>query len=358
MKIEAILRKISLTCLCALLSSCATYVKDEPEYTGFIEQMRDAHHFDSSELAALFDDVKINQDILKKIASPSESLPWYKYRKIFLTKKRIADGVEFWRQHQATLRAVEAKYGVPPEIVVAIIGVETAYGKHTGNYPVIEALSTLAFAYPPRSGFFRSELSHFLLLCREERISPLNPTGSYAGAMGMPQFMPSSFIHYAVDFNDNKKRDIWNETDDVIASVGYYFTRHGWQKGQPVAIKLVKNVNKTTLSLSILKNPLRIDELESANLKKTTPLFSNPKAKILAFEQQDGEELWAALHNFYVITRYNKSPLYALAVYQLSLAIANQINVSPYEKDYSDIHHFSRFRLFDQSGQNRNRDIN
>jgi membrane-bound lytic murein transglycosylase B len=344
-----LLKTLVISCLYLLLSSCAVYVKDETGYDAFIQQLTVTHRFTPSELSAVFANVKINDDILNKISSPSERLPWHKYRKIFLTKKRINEGVEFFRRYKQTLMAAEKKYGVPPEMITAIIGVETFYGKHTGNYPVIEALSTLAFAFPPRSDFFRHELEHFLLLCREEHISPLNPTGSYAGAMGMPQFMPSSYRNYAVDFNNNNKRDIWYDPDDVIASIGNYFNKHGWQKGQPVAFKLAKNVNKSTLNLSKLKNHLRIDGLESANLKNPTPLFLNPKAGILAFEQQDGEELWAALDNFYVITRYNKSPLYALAVYQLSLAIANQLYIFPYEKDYSDIYYFDRFRLFNQS---------
>jgi membrane-bound lytic murein transglycosylase B len=346
MKPGFLIKLLLVVCLCPFISSCAVSVKDQAGYDAFIQQMAKTHHFSPAELSDTFANIKINKDILKRISSPSEGLPWYKYQKIFLTKKRISEGVEFWRQHKVSLTAAGEKYAVPPEIIVAIIGVETFYGKHTGNYPVIEALSTLAFAYPPRSDFFRRELEQFLLLCREERVSPLIPAGSYAGAMGMPQFMPSSYRSYAIDFNDNNKRDIWHETGDVIASIGDYLNKHGWQKGQPVAFKLAKNVTKSTLNLSELKNHLRINGLKSANLKNPTPLFSNPKAEILAFEQQDGEELWAALDNFYVITRYNKSPLYALAVYQLSLAIANQIYITPYEKDHSDIHYPSCCRLF------------
>ena len=194
------------------------------------------HQFDESELDDLFETVEIKQDILKRIASPSEGLPWYKYRKIFLTEARIDAGVQFWRDNAPALAAAEQQYGVPAEIIVAIIGVETLFGKNTGNHRVIDALSTLAFAYPPRSKFFLGELENFLLLCRDEHINPADPVGSYAGAMGMPQFMPSSFRTYAVDFDNDNRRDIWHNNSDVIASVANYFAKHHWQTGQAIAV--------------------------------------------------------------------------------------------------------------------------
>ena len=187
-------------------------------------------------LMSLFQSVEIKEDILKRISSPAEGLPWYKYRKIFMTEARINGGVKFWRENEPALTAVEKQTGVPAEIIIAIIGVETLYGQKTGNYRVIDALSTLAFAYPPRSKFFLSELENFLLLCRDEHINPLEPTGSYAGAMGMPQFMPSSFRTYAVDFDNDNHRDIWHNKSDVIASVANYFVKHQWQTGQAIAI--------------------------------------------------------------------------------------------------------------------------
>ncbi|HEY8096241.1 MAG TPA: lytic murein transglycosylase B, partial [Methylobacter sp.] len=221
---------------CLLLIACTTNIKDTEPVHAFIEQMVAKHQFDESELDDLFATVEIKPDILKRIASPSEGLPWYKYRKIFLTDARIDAGVQFWRDNAPALAAAEKQYGVPPEIIIAILGVETLFGKNTGNHRVIDALSTLGFAYPPRSKFFLSELENFLLLCRDEHINPADPMGSYAGAMGMPQFMPSSFRSYAVDFDNDNRRDIWHDSSDVIASVANYFAKHHWQKGQAIAV--------------------------------------------------------------------------------------------------------------------------
>lgn len=326
-----LLRFGSIACaLYLLLTSCTVNIKDTEPVNAFIGQMVAKHQFDKTELDALFETVEIKQDILKKIASPSEGLPWYKYRKIFLTDARIDAGVQFWRDNAAALAAAEQQYGVPPEIIVAIIGVETQFGKNTGNYRVIDALSTLAFAYPPRSKFFLGELESFLLLCRDEHMNPAEPLGSYAGAMGLPQFMPSSFMNYAVDFDNDNRRDIWRDSRDVIASIGNYFAKHHWQAGQIIAVPVTaKGESYKTALTKDLKPELRIDELESLNLTTMRQLPLDSKVKLLSFEQQQGEELWAGLDNFYVITRYNHSPLYAMAVYQLSVSILNKKGTFP-----------------------------
>ena len=326
-----LLRFGSIACaLYLLLTSCTVNIKDTEPVNAFIGQMVAKHQFDKTELDALFETVEIKQDILKKIASPSEGLPWYKYRKIFLTDARIDAGVQFWRDNAAALAAAEQQYGVPPEIIVAIIGVETQFGKNTGNYRVIDALSTLAFAYPPRSKFFLGELESFLLLCRDEHMNPAEPLGSYAGAMGLPQFMPSSFMNYAVDFDNDNRRDIWRDSSDVIASIGNYFAKHHWQAGQIIAVPVTaKGESYKTALTKDLKPELRIDELESLNLTTMRQLPLDSKVKLLSFEQQQGEELWAGLDNFYVITRYNHSPLYAMAVYQLSVSILNKKGTFP-----------------------------
>jgi len=320
--------RLSPFAFCLFLISCATTspIKDTESVDAFIEQMASKHQFDESELNDLFETVEIKQDILKRIASPSEGLPWYKYRKIFLTDARIDAGVQFWRDNAPALAAAEKQYGVPPEIIVAIIGVETLFGQNTGNHRVIDALSTLGFAYPPRSKFFLSELENFLLLCRDEHINPSEPMGSYAGAMGMPQFMPSSFRTYAVDFDNDHRRDIWHDSSDVIASVANYFAKHHWQKGQAIAVPVTaKNKNYEPVLNNELKPDLSVAELESLNLIISRQIPFDSKVKLLSFEQQEqGKELWAALDNFYVITRYNHSPLYAMAVYQLSLSILNK----------------------------------
>jgi len=327
--------RLSPCALCFLLISCTSAIKDSESYNAFIGKMVTTHQFDESELDELFHNVEIKEDVLKRISSPAEGLPWYKYRKIFITDARINGGIKFWQENEAALTSVEQQTGVPAEIIIAIIGVETAYGQKTGNYRVIDALSTLAFAYPPRSKFFLGELENFLLLCREEHINPLEPTGSYAGAMGMPQFMPSSFRSYAADFDNDSHRDIWHNKGDVIASVANYFVKHQWQTGQAIAIPMsaMGENYKTALSEG-LKPDLRLVELESRNLKISRPLPLNTKVKLLSFEQESygqkpGEELWAGLDNFYVITRYNHSPLYAMAVYQLSQSILNKKGTFP-----------------------------
>ena len=311
--------------LCLLLTACTGNLKDTDLENAFIDKMVSAHHFDAAKLHELFAAVEIKDDILKRISSPAEGLPWYKYRKIFMTEARIDGGVKFWRENEAALTAVEKQTGVPAQIIVAIIGVETLYGQKTGNHRVIDALSTLAFAYPPRSPFFTGELESFLLLCRDERINPLESTGSYAGAMGMPQFMPGSFRSYAVDFDKNGRRDIWHNPADAIASVANYFVQHQWQRDQAIALPLIATGDRYKSALSAdLKPDLRLDGLESLNLKIARSLPLNTKVKLLALEQPYGDELWAGLDNFYVITRYNHSPLYAMAVYQLSLSILNK----------------------------------
>ncbi len=349
-KTSTLIRLLLLGGICLTVISCATKIQETE--SAFIDTMVTKHRFNGAELNELFESVEIDDDILKKMTSPAEGLPWYKYRKIFMTEARIDGGVKFWRENRLALAAAEQRYGVPAEIIVAIIGVETNYGQNTGKHRVIDALSTLGFAYPPRSKFFLSELENFLLLCREERMNPLEPTGSYAGAMGMPQFMPSSFRVYAADYDNDGRRDIWHNSGDVIASVANYFARHGWQAGQAIALPVEfisgaasQDAYKSALNIGNLKPDLRVGGLESLNLKiSSRPLPLDTKVKLLAFEQQpygqgvvgqqpDGqktnEELWAALDNFYVITRYNHSPLYAMAVYQLSLSILNKKGTFP-----------------------------
>ncbi|WP_024299916.1 lytic murein transglycosylase B [Methylomicrobium lacus] len=320
--------RTALICSLFLTISCA----QQREKSAFIDTMVAKHRFGEDELADVFGQVKINDDVLKKIAAPAEAMPWHKYRKIFLTEARIKEGAAFWRQHAETLKQVSEQYGVAPEIIVAILGVETLYGRRPGSYRVIDALSTLAFNYPPRSRYFTGELEQFLLLCREEKINPLQPQGSYAGAMGMPQFMPSSFRSFAADFDQDGNRDLWHDPKDAIASVANYFRAHGWVKNQPVAVQVfTKNGSYKALLNNKFKANLRIGELESGRVEFSRPLPLDSKVNFLALEQEHGDELWAVLDNFYVITRYNHSSLYAMAVYQLSQALLNYQLPSPYE---------------------------
>ncbi len=320
------MKKITIFFILSLLASpVLSAVEENDKLYHFIENMANKHQFDRDKLKQLLDQVEIKQSILKAISRPAEGMPWYKYRKIFLTDSRIKGGVKFWQENQQTLAEVEQQYGVPAEIMIAIIGVETRYGQNTGSYRVIDALSTLGFAYPKRSKFFLSELENFLILTRQEKMNPLEPVGSYAGAMGMPQFMPSSYLSYAADFDQDGQRDIWNNTGDVLASIANYFNRHHWQKGEPVAFKVEASGERWKKALTNgLKPDVSVKQLKDWQVSVPQNLADDVQVKLLGFEQPEGQDLWVGLNNFYVITRYNHSPLYAMAVYQLSQAIARE----------------------------------
>lgn len=307
-------------CLFFLLAgaSHAEPLWEQPAVKGFIHEMVDKHQFEAEKLTQLFQRAEIKETILKAISAPAEAKPWYRYRQLFLTENRINGGIKFWQENEDLLRAVEKKYGVPAEIIVAIIGVETGYGSYTGSYRVIDALSTLAFAYPARSRYFRQELEQFLLLCREEGLDPAAPKGSYAGAMGWPQFMPSSFRHYAVDFDGDERRNIWTNPADIIASVANYFAHHGWQAGQSVILPAkVEGKAFQNLLDKDLKPKRTFTELEMLGITTPGSVPTDTKVTLVELENEEGPTYWLSLHNFYVITRYNRSVHYAMAVYQL-----------------------------------------
>ncbi len=268
--------------------------------------------------------------ILEAISKPAEkTLTWKDYRNILLTEARIEAGAAFWRDHRDTLSRISDETGVAPEILVAIIGVETYFGRITGNHRVLDALATLAFDYPPRSGFFRRELEQFLLLVREEDMNPADATGSYAGAMGAPQFMPSSYRAYAVDASDDGKRDIWNNWQDVIGSVANYFVAHGWQPGREVVTlaTLADGWNGAPPKNS-LQPADTVGSLSKQGVMFATDLDAAEKSQLLKLDGDDGDEYWVGFHNFFVITRYNHSVMYALAVYQLGREIERAVESS------------------------------
>ena len=317
----------AMLCLFVLIPAAARPISERPDVTAFIDEMVQEHHFNRRTLNAVFGDVETKQGILKAISRPAEAKPWHAYRKIFVTGARVDGGAKFWRNNRQTLSVVQKHFGVPAEIIVAIIGVETRYGGNTGSYRVIDALSTLAFDYPKRSAFFREELEQFLLLCREEGIVPAAPKGSYAGAMGLPQFMPSSFRRYAADFEGDGKRDIWHNRADVIASVGNYFDKHGWRKGEPIAYRTTVSGSEYRKALTEGLEPSEtLAQLAKWGIDVPPRQPSATKAKLLRLDGAHGPEYWLALHNFYVITRYNHSRLYAMAVYQLSEAIRSRFD--------------------------------
>jgi membrane-bound lytic murein transglycosylase B len=288
----------------------------------FVTQMVEKHQFDSVQLTRQLQKAKHRSSIIKAMSRPAEAMPWYKYRKIFLQPERIQAGKKFMRKYHKELKQAQQTYGVPAHIITAIIGVETLYGKNIGSYAVMDALKTLAFGYPKRSKFFRSELEEYLLMAREEGLEPLTPKGSYAGAMGMPQFMPSSFRAYAVDFDGNGKRDLWNSPADVIGSVGNYFSRHGWKAGEAIAFKLERQPRGLPLGNRRGQKPnVSISKISTSGATLPPQVSALDKAAILKYQQKNNADYWLGLHNFYVITRYNHSNLYAMAVYQLALKI-------------------------------------
>jgi len=312
-----------------LVSLCSASVWADSELPGvseFIDEMVQKHNFDATDLTEVFADVEVKDSILKAISRPAEkSKPWYDYRNIFLTSSRIEGGANFWLQHKEALAHAEQQYGVPAEIIIAILGVETRYGGNVGSYRVVDALSTLAFRYPPRSPFFRSELEHFLLLTREEQMSPLEPIGSYAGAMGLGQFMPSSYRAYAVDFDGDLHRDIWENPTDAIGSIANYLKRHGWVAGESIVHRTVTSKAPTEELLTAgLKPTLSREQLSAAGFSLANLPAGNDVLSLVALTQQDGEEYWLGRQNFYAITRYNHSRMYAMAVTQLAEEIKQQ----------------------------------
>jgi membrane-bound lytic murein transglycosylase B len=258
---------------------------------------------------------------------------WFAYAPPFLSQERIDGGVRFWRDNEAALAKAEATYGVPPQIIVAIIGVETFYGRYTGGYRVIDALATLAFDYPRRGPFFRGELKEYVMLARDQGFSPLEPKGSFAGAMGVPQFMPGSYRRFAVDFDGDGHADLWRSNADVVGSIGNYLMRHDWQRGEPVLAPATVSAEARDSALRRLdggiseRRPLAAWQLDGVTLRDPASETGSDPVGLLLLEESgegvDSASLWIAYPNFYVITRYNKSRLYAAAVWALSERIKN-----------------------------------
>lgn len=296
-------------------------LSNHPGAEEFASELARRHGLPTKEISEVLAEAERRQDILDAISRPAEAKPWYQYRPIFLTPERIGGGLEFWRRHQALLERVSERFGVEPSVLVAIIGVETRYGEITGGHRVLDALATLAFHYPPRSDFFRGELEHFFLLSREEDLDPRSVKGSYAGAMGFGQFIPSSYRAYAIDMNDDGQRDLWGP-EDAIGSVANYFSEHGWRAGEPVAVRASAAPNARPIPGAGLKPEFSLAELERRGFAPERSVDPGQQATLIELEQATGPEYWLGFHNFYVITRYNRSPLYAMAVHQLSRAIA------------------------------------
>ena len=316
------MRLLALLILSLSLPGFAAEVR--PEDHARLETLSQELNISLEQLVTGMQQAQFRQSVLDAIQRPWEAKPWYQYRPLFITPDRIRQGVAFWRKNASQLDRAAVRMQVPPEVVVAIIGIETYFGTRMGNHPVLDALYTLGFHYPERAPYFSKEFAQFVRLANEQKWPLRQPMGSYAGAMGMGQFMPTSYLHFAVDFDNDGHKDLFANPADAIGSVANYFAEHGWHYGEPVATPATLI---TPLPAGILTdNPDLIHswkQLHDVGVRISTDLPADTPVKLLRLEQPTGNEYWVVRHNFYVITRYNRSPLYAMVVYQLSQELAH-----------------------------------
>jgi membrane-bound lytic murein transglycosylase B len=312
---------------CAALRPAAAIDTGRPDVNGFIEQVSSRDSLDKRQLRRLLRAAKSQPAIIDAMNRPAEKAkPWFEYRSIFLTDRRIREGGDFWLAHRQQLDRASVRSGVAPEYIAAIIGVETFYGRSTGSYRVIDALATLAFDYPARAPFFRDELEQFILLARDMRFDPLAVKGSYAGAMGAPQFMPSNYRRYGVDADADGRVDLWGNWSDVCASVGNYLKGHGWNPGEPVLSEAAVDAGKAPdLDGRKLALEETVESLEAKGVNLESVLPPEAPAMLIAADEPDGIRWRVGYNNFYVITRYNHSALYAMAVYELAEALKQRV---------------------------------
>ena len=301
-----------------------------PDVKDFIAQMAEQHDFKKRQLRKLLKGAQSQPAILQAMERPAEKAkPWYEYRALFLNDRRIREGTEFWLAHRQELDRASVRSGVPPEYIAAILGVETYYGRLTGQYRVLDALATLAFDYPPRAKFFRDELEQFLLLTRDFDMDPLTLKGSYAGAMGAPQFMPSNYRRFAVDADSDGRIDLWTNWSDVCSSVGNYLREHGWNEGEPVLAEATEEpANATEFDGRKLALDETVGSLKAKGVTFESSMPPEAPAMLIAEDETDGVHWRVGYNNFYVITRYNHSALYAMAVFELAAAVKQQVLMS------------------------------
>jgi len=295
---------------------------ERADVSAFINIMVEQHQFSRTDMTAFMRAADSKQSILDAISRPAEkTVPWYEYRARFMNARRINKGQQFLADHQDMFEQLK-KNGAPVAEILGILGVETQFGEITGRFRVLDALSTLAFDYPPRKDFFLDELMQFFLMCREEKMNPLEPQGSYAGAMGAPQFMPHSVRQFGVDYNADGKVDLWNNWDDVLASVANYLLQHGWHAGEPVVADATLSTSDTSdFTIGDVTLNETVGSLHSKGVQFVTSLPDSAPAVLLALRGENGPVYRVGFNNFYVITRYNRSPLYANAVHDLGQAI-------------------------------------
>ena len=307
--------RTAIALLAWLLVPYSVHSATLPGLPEFIDEMVARHQFRRGELENLFAHAQHLPAVIDAISRPATTRPWLEYRAAFVNPKRVRLGLEFWKKYRHTLRRAEQKYGVPQEIIIAVIGVETIYGQNAGNFLVLDALTTLAFDYPRRAVFFRGELENYLLLAREQQFDLLAIRGSYAGALGIPQFMPGSYRNYAVDFNGNHKIDLLREDQDAIGSVANYLRGYGWIKGEPVAVRAQVG---DEICLGEIRVPRSLAEWAAAGVVPGADFAPEQSARLIDFTVEEGKEFWLAFNNFEVITRYNNSDFYAMSVFQLA----------------------------------------
>ena len=299
---------------------------NRPEVREFIDSLAQEQGFGKRALLRLFSQVQTQTSAIRAMSAPVTTPPkWFEYAPRFLSPERISGGIAFRNTYRAALERAETEFGAPAEVIVAIIGVETFYGRIAGNYRVLDALTTLAFDYPRRADYFREELKQFLLLTREWKISPLQPRGSFAGAMGVPQFMPTSIRRYAVDYDTDGRIDLWSDMDDVIGSVANYLSRYGWERGGPVLVPATvdSDAGRTTVGDNGLSERRDYVAWTAINVTAQDATGIDPQwaAALVLLENSDGPTYRLGFNNFYVLTRYNRSRLYAAAVWDLAQAI-------------------------------------
>jgi membrane-bound lytic murein transglycosylase B len=314
--------------LCLLASASSALDVSNGDVAAFIATTSEEHAIDSAWLSDLLAGAEHKPNIVEAISRPAErTKPWHEYRDLFLREQRIREGARFWAMHREQIEPIAQRHGIPPRLLVAILGIETNYGRTMGGFRVIDALATLSFGYPPRAKFFRGELTQFVVLAHQGQIDADAAMGSYAGAMGAPQFMPSSYVAYAVDANDDGQRDLWGDWEDILASIANYFVEHGWRPGQPISTRatLADGASAAALPPTKLALNQRLGALADLGLQFDTALGADQPAVFMQLEGDQGIEYWIGFRNFYVITRYNHSVLYAMAVNTLGQAIERRL---------------------------------
>ena len=307
---------LALLLIFAVPCACAVELPGIPQ---FIDEMVAKHQLKRDELVQVFKRAQRLPAVIDAISKPATLKPWPEYRATFINDKRISGGLQFWSLHADALQRAEKQYGVPQEIIVALIGVETMYGNNSGKFSALDALTTLAFDYPRRADFFRNELEQYLLLARDQEFDLFKVQGSYAGALGIPQFMPGSYRKYAVDFSGDGKIDLLHDPVDAIGSVANYLKQYGWLSGAPVTARASIGEGMSTPDLA--SGSRVVADWAAVGVTLNSPVAADKTARLMEFTVADGKEYWLAFNNFDVITRYNNSDFYAMTVYQLAEAL-------------------------------------